>query len=66
MNVTINGHIVSLEERTSLATLLAMREIKPSGIATAINGRVVAAALRETTTLKDGDKITVIKAFYGG
>lgn len=38
----------------------------PSGVATAVNGTVVPAALRGSHALTEGDRIVIIKAFYGG
>ena len=66
MNVTVNDITLSLPEGSTLADALAAKEIKPQGIATAVNGKVIAASLRETATLNEGDKIVIIKAFYGG
>ena len=66
MKVKINNKETELADGTSLADALAEREIKPQGIATAVNGKVIPAANRETCLLADGDTVTVIKAFYGG
>ncbi|MDE5692825.1 MAG: sulfur carrier protein ThiS [Duncaniella sp.] len=49
-----------------LSDALAAKEIKPSGIATALNGTVIPADRRQSTPLGEGDKIVIIKAFYGG
>ncbi|MDE7145739.1 MAG: MoaD/ThiS family protein [Duncaniella sp.] len=38
----------------------------PLGIATAVNGKVVAAVLRPSKKLSEGDNVVIIKAFYGG
>lgn len=66
MTVFINNQPVELHEGSSLADALAQKEIKPDGIATAINGIVINRSARAETTLKDGDKILIIKAFCGG
>ena len=47
-------------------TLNDNQNIKPQGIATAVNGSVIPAGERATTQLNDGDSIVIIKAFYGG
>ncbi len=66
MKVTVNDVVVELPCGASLNDALDVRNIAHSGIATAINGVVVPAVKREETILKDGDKVLVIKAFYGG
>ena len=66
MNVTINDVPLMLADGAMLSDALAAKDIKPQGIATAINGTVIPAAKRASTTLNDGDKIVIIQAFYGG
>lgn len=66
MKVTINGVNVELQDGSSLSQLLELRSVKPSGIATAVNGMVIKATDRESHKLADGDAVTVIRAFYGG
>ena len=66
MNVTINDVPLMLADGAMLSDALAAKDIKPQGIATAINGTVIPAAKRASTTLNDGDKIVIIKAFDGG
>lgn len=66
MKVKINSKEIELADGTSLAEALAGCEIQPQGIATAVNGKVIPAADRETYLLAAGDTVTVIKAFYGG
>lgn len=66
MNITINDMPMELPEGAMLSDALASKDIKPQGIATAINGSVIPAAKRSSTPLKNGDKIVIIKAFYGG
>ena len=66
MNITINGKTYELPEASTLADALQEANVKTQGIATALNNRVVAAAMRSKTILNDGDKIVVITAFYGG
>lgn len=66
MNITINDVPLSLPSGSMLSDALNAKEIKPQGIATAVNGTVIPAAKRTSTPLNDGDKIVIIKAFYGG
>lgn len=66
MTVTLNDKTVNIEQQTTLGKLLEQQGVKPNGIATAVNGNVIPATKRNTTTLADGDKIIIITAFYGG
>lgn len=66
MNVTINDVPLTLPEGATLADALAGRNLPASGVATAVNGSVVPAASRAGHILASGDKIVIIKAFYGG
>ena len=66
MTVILNDKTLTVEPGTTLAQLLDAQNIKPSGIATAVNGNVVPAVNRAATPLADGDKIIIITAFYGG
>ena len=66
MKIYINDVETILPDGASLADALATKQLPASGIATAINGKVVPAPLREGKKLEEGDKIVIIKAFYGG
>lgn len=66
MKVSVNEVTIELPEGATLQDALDAREIKPQGIASAVNGAVVPALLRSSKKLGDGDKIVIIKAFYGG
>lgn len=66
MKVLINDVDLDLPDGATLADALQAKEIEAKGIATALNGKVVPAVLRDKKVLADGDKIVIIKAFYGG
>lgn len=66
MNITINDINISVPDNTTLLEALETKGIPPIGIATAVNGTVIPSGSRAHTLLKDGDKIVIIKAFYGG
>lgn len=66
MKVYINDKEIDFALPTSLAEAIASQGIKPQGIATAVNGTVIPATQRKETKLSEGDKIVIIKAFYGG
>ena len=66
MNITINGKPYEINECATLEDALQKADVKPKGIATALNNIVIPAAQRGKTGLKEGDSIIVITAFYGG
>ena len=66
MNITVNGVNLELPAGATLLDALNTRSITLSGIATAVNDRVVAADKRASTVLNEGDKVVISKAFYGG
>lgn len=66
MTVTINDKPVQLPDGATLMQALEAESINPAGIATAVNNTVVPRDSRATHMLNSGDKIIIIKAFYGG
>lgn len=66
MNIYLNDKEMTLPEGATLAQALQAASIPEKGIAAALNGSVVPASERAATKLNDGDRILVIKAFYGG
>lgn len=67
MNVIINKTDYELPEGSTINDALqTLPNIPNKGVAVALNNDVVASSLWTTTTLHNGDKLTIIKAFYGG
>ncbi len=66
MNILINDTPLVLPDNATLADALMAKGIKPGGIATAVNGTVIPSAKRVSHHLCEGDKVVIIKAFYGG
>ena len=67
MKVYINKQEYEVAEGTSLSDALKqVPNLPDKGIAVALNNQVVNLAAWHETTLSENDKITVIKAFYGG
>lgn len=66
MKITINSNIIEVEDKSTLADALTTAGYDGKGVATAVNGEVVPIGNRADIILKDGDKILLIKAFYGG
>lgn len=68
MNVEINGAGVELTPRVTIREALRSIEVDPdqTGIAVAVNGRVVPRSGWDRTHVNDGDVIEVITAAQGG
>lgn len=65
MRLTVNnkeGFFVS----TTLSQLISELEIVTTGIAVAVNRKIIPRQLWEQTLLSEGDSIVIIKAVYGG
>ena len=65
MRIFVNGE---QHDVAPLTLALALEELGYGGkkIATALNGRFVAAAARRATTLADGDRLEVVAPMQGG
>lgn len=66
MEIKINNAPLTVASGSNLADVLVANNITTTGIATAVNGKVIAAHLRKDHILAEGDSIIIIKAFYGG
>ncbi|GAC1444738.1 MAG: hypothetical protein PVSMB8_07500 [Vulcanimicrobiaceae bacterium] len=67
MTATINGERRTLPGETTLAALLATLGLDAAtGIAVAVNARVVRRAAFAEHTLCDGDAVEIIRAVAGG
>ena len=66
MNITVNGLSEPLVDGTTLAALISARALPPSGIAAAVNGDVVRAAIWAETVLADRDVVEIVTARQGG
>ncbi|PWB02205.1 thiamine biosynthesis protein ThiS, partial [Paramuribaculum intestinale] len=65
MNITINGKTYDMPEASTLQDALEAANVKPQGIATALNTHVVTADMRPKPVLTDGAPVVSITNFYG-
>lgn len=65
MRLVVNGEEQDIEAVT-LATALAALELKDATVATALNGEFVPKRARESTPLRDGDRIEIVAPRQGG
>lgn len=66
MRATINGVERELPEGTTVADVLRELGAAQSGIAVAVNDRVVAKRAHADVSLADGDAVEIIRAVAGG
>lgn len=66
IDIFLNNQTKTISQATSLSQLLADEKIDASSIAIAINNQVVQKNLWDSQLLQQGDRILIIKAFYGG
>ena len=66
MQVIVNGEPAEVEQRTSVAELVADRAGGAARVAVALNGEVVPRSRWQTTDLTAGDSIEVLTATAGG
>ena len=65
MQIFLNDDVHDVEPGT-LAAALESLGFSGRKIATAVNGRFVAAAARPSTSLSDGDRVEVVAPMQGG
>lgn len=66
MNITVNGLAESLADTSTVAALMSSRAMTAQGIAIAVNGEVVRAAMWSQVLLADGDLVEIVTARQGG
>ncbi len=66
MKIFINKREVEIASALSVLEFLELQDIKPQGIALAINNRIIGRDNWSTTHLNESDNITIIQATYGG
>ena len=65
--ISINNKNYKIQEDSTVDAAINLVEGLPKrGIAIAVNNEVVPSAQWSTKKLSDGDRLTIIKAFYGG
>jgi len=65
MRITLNGELKETSAQNVVA-LLRELDAPQTGVAVAVNGRVVRRAEHEDYELQDGDEIELIRAVQGG
>lgn len=68
MNITLNNQVISIDDAPgmSLAHILELQKIPQRGVGVALNNKVVPHQDWSSTSVHEGDSITVIRAICGG
>lgn len=66
IQITINDEPRVLDNETTLSELIAKEANGGAGVAVAVNDRLIRRPDWGSTTITDGDHITIIRAAYGG
>jgi len=66
MKIILNGVETEISDNSTVAQLLASKNIPTSGTAVACNDKVVKKSTHETTMLCEGDRVEIIRAVAGG
>jgi sulfur carrier protein len=66
IEVYVNGSARELADASTVADLLAALDIRPAGVAVAVNGVVVPRAEHDRTVLPGGASVEVLTAVQGG
>ncbi len=64
--LTVNGESRTFNDGTSIIKLLDVLNIEQRRVAVAINGEVVPRTEHDTTALKDGDQVEIVRMVGGG
>jgi len=66
MQIVLNGELTTIADGSTIADLLASRDIPAAGTAVARNDAVVRKALHAEAVLVEGDRVEIIRAVAGG
>ena len=66
IRIHLNGQPKALEDSTTIERLVRLLELKNPHIAVAVNYDVVPRSEFQKITVKDGDKIEIIRPVVGG
>jgi len=66
MNITVNGQIVEVPDGLTVDGLLTHLKVKREYTAVALNREVAPKSAYDTTWLKEGDKVEIVRPMGGG
>lgn len=66
MRVTVNGEARTLPDGIKVSDLLALHKLRPEGVVVELNLEVPAKSAYAELTLREGDRIEIVKFMGGG
>ena len=66
ISLQVNGKSVELEQPTPLLTYLEQLGVNPRAVAVEHNGEIIDRAAYESITLRDGDRVEIVRMVGGG
>lgn len=66
MHITVNGDVTTLEEGSTIATLLAQLQIGRERVAVEVNMHIIPKAAYESHILLTGDNVEIVHFVGGG
>jgi len=66
MKLVINGDQRELEDGSTIASLLASKNLRPEMVVVEHNGEIVPRTVYEQTLLVDGDALEIVQMMAGG
>ena len=66
MELKINGNVKEVKEGISISNLLEEMKTPAIGIAVELNREIIPRSSHESTVLKDGDELEIVKMVGGG
>ncbi len=64
--IVVNGKPRQIDEATDVAGLLALLEVDTRGVAVARNAEIVPREAYATATLREGDRVEIVRMVGGG
>jgi thiamine biosynthesis protein ThiS len=64
--IIVNGEAKEVEDRTSVADLIALLELRPERLAVEVNRAIIRRAAWSDTLLAEGDRVEIVNFVGGG
>ena len=66
ITIELNGRTHPVRDGASVAELVAELELRPGMVAVEVNGALVTRERRESTSLREGDRVELVTIMGGG
>lgn len=66
MKILFNSEEINIPENSTISMLKELKNAPKTGVAVAVNGKIVVGKNHDTFILKENDDVILISAAYGG